>query len=87
MALTSSWRFEGALSRQEHSTLEMQHQLACVLRDSGEYPEALGLLEQVYRDRKKNLGEDHPSTLDTLHAIAMILETQAKHKEALEHYV
>lgn len=67
--------------------LETQHQLGCVLRDSGEkaqISEALVLLNDVYRKREASLGNNHPSTLDTLHALAAILEMQGKYEEALE---
>ena len=53
------------------------------LQDTAKYKEALEMFEKVLAGQTRALGSDHPSTLDTLENVAIVLETQGKLKEAI----
>src|SRR2546421_111142 len=52
----------------------------------GRYKEALEWYERALAGSEKALGKDHPSTLDTVHNIAVVFDHQGRYKEALEWY-
>ncbi|KAK5188427.1 hypothetical protein LTR96_011511 [Exophiala xenobiotica] len=58
--------------------------LAIVLRQQGKYEEAEQMHRQTLDLKKKVLGEEHPSTLDSINNLAAVLQQRGKHEEAAQ---
>lgn len=57
-----------------------------VMRQWGEYGEALELFKKSLRIKTERLGNDHEDVANTLHNIAVILDETNKHRLALDCY-
>ena len=80
--------FEGALRELESFGNQplVQAQLFDVvgvtLRDLGLLDRALGPLEQAVEIRRRELGDEHPGTLDSINNLGMLFQYQGKYAEA-----
>jgi tetratricopeptide (TPR) repeat protein len=58
------------------------YNLADTLRAQGDLARARELYERVLGARRRNLGEDHAATLDTMHNLALTLRALGEHAGA-----
>jgi len=64
----------------------LQVRVGSVFYAKGDYIGALDWYQSVLDGREKTLGKDHPSTLDTVHNMALMFDKQGEHGKALEWY-
>jgi Tetratricopeptide repeat len=57
------------LGEEHPDTLSSIHALAFLYSETGRWPEALRLMEQVVEARKRTLGEEHPDTLASVNPV------------------
>ena len=73
---------EGAIARgQEDVECSMKEALADILCQKGEYDRALPLYEECLAKSKRVLGEDHPSTLDSLNNLANLFYNKGEYED------
>jgi tetratricopeptide (TPR) repeat protein len=63
-------------------TVQTKHDMASVRANQLKYDLAVALFDEVYEQRRKLLGKNHPDTLSTLHELASALDDDGKKKEA-----
>ncbi|KAF8538700.1 hypothetical protein BDD12DRAFT_884441 [Trichophaea hybrida] len=68
------------------STRLLQAYVGSVLREKGDYPGALEWYQRALDGKEKTLGKDHPSTLSTVHNMALVFGSQGEYGKALEWY-
>jgi tetratricopeptide (TPR) repeat protein len=60
--------------------------MASVFDNQGQYEKALEWYRRALEGREKTLGKDHPSTLHTVHNMALVFDHQGQYEKALEWY-
>ncbi|HEV7350949.1 tetratricopeptide repeat protein [Telluribacter sp.] len=64
--------------------VELQINLARVLKYLGEYQEAKELLEKAVLTKEKHFGKDHPETAASYHSLALVFRVLGDYQEAKE---
>jgi tetratricopeptide (TPR) repeat protein len=79
------YRAAAALTSRQRDPVEwarVQHRIAFMLDDQGDYRQAVEVLGPVIETRQRVLGPEHPDTLDSRNNLAIVLDEQGKHAEA-----
>src|SRR5258708_32156252 len=67
---------------ESHNVWLLRYNVARYLSQRGQYTEAEVLYQQVLSSSEKLLGTEHPETLNTRHALALLYKDQGKYTEA-----
>jgi tetratricopeptide (TPR) repeat protein len=76
--------FQEYSSRFEESQRDLLSNVGECFRISGKYKEAEQMHRQALELKQKVLGQEHPSTLDSLNNLALVLGSQGKYEETLD---
>jgi tetratricopeptide (TPR) repeat protein len=79
------FRAAAALTDRRREALEwarVQHEIAYVLYDQGQYRDVEPILREVIKEAEKVLGREHPGTLPSRNNLANALYSQGKYAEA-----
>ncbi|ORY15193.1 hypothetical protein BCR34DRAFT_191231 [Clohesyomyces aquaticus] len=74
-------RCDEIYGKTSHCTLEVTHNLGCILRDQNRNEEAKGLFKTVWGYQRDLLGEDHYRTLKTAFEYALLLDPITQRRE------
>ena len=66
----------------EKSQQDLLFNIGECFRISSKYTEAEQMYRQTLELREKVLGQEHPSTLDSMNNLALVLDSQGKYDEA-----
>jgi tetratricopeptide (TPR) repeat protein len=74
--------FQEYFGNLEESHRELLSNVGWCFKINGKYAEAEQMLRQTLMLKEKVLGEEHPSTLDSMNNLAIALDSQGKYEEA-----
>jgi tetratricopeptide (TPR) repeat protein len=74
--------FQEYFGNLEESHRELLSNVGWCFKVNGKYAEAEQMLRQTLKLRKKVLDEKHPSTLDSMNNLAIVLDSQGKYEKA-----
>jgi uncharacterized protein YjgD (DUF1641 family) len=77
---------EGEVVGEPQAVARLQTILGNTLRELGNYPAAVALLEKARLTRQRELGAEHPDTLATLNSLASAYQADGKLPEAIKLY-
>lgn len=79
------YRAAAALTSRQRDPVEwarVQHRIAFMLDDQGDYRQAVEVLGPVIETRQRVLGPEHPDTLGSRNNLAIVLRAEGKYAEA-----
>ncbi|GMH75762.1 hypothetical protein TrLO_g2658 [Triparma laevis f. longispina] len=79
-------RMERALGEENKVTLETLNTFGTVLKDNGQYEEAIKIFERCLVGQMKVLGEDHKDTLDMLNKMGAAYYGLMNYEKALKYF-
>jgi tetratricopeptide (TPR) repeat protein len=73
-----------AMAEEERATSTLINNLGMLFQDQGKYTEAEKLFTEALAARRRQLGDDHPSTLGSMNNLCVLYKQQGKYTEAEE---